>query len=68
MLERQNAPKLAYSINEACTALSLGRTTIYALIRADRLQVIRVCGRTLIPTASLNNLVSDSVNVQNTCN
>ena len=53
-----NIPKLAYSINEACKASSLGRTTIYAHIGAKRLQAVRVGGRTVIPAESLMALLS----------
>jgi excisionase family DNA binding protein len=51
-------PKLTYSIREACQASSLGRTTIYAHIAAGRLPVVKVGGRTLIPAASLQALIS----------
>ena len=52
-----NTPKLTYSINEACKASSLGRTTIYAHIGAKRLRAVRVGGRTLIPAESLMALL-----------
>lgn len=51
-------PKLAYSINEACAATSLGRTSIYAHIAAGRLRAVRVCGRTVIPADSLEALIA----------
>lgn len=49
--------KIAYSIKEACKATSLGRTTIYGHIAANRLRAVRVSGRTLIPAASLRALI-----------
>ena len=52
-----NTPKLTYSINEACKASSLGRTTIYAHIGAKRLRAVRVGGHTLIPAESLMALL-----------
>lgn len=52
-----NIPKLGYSINEACKASSLGRTTIYGHIRAKRLQAVRIGGRTVIPAESLMALL-----------
>ncbi len=48
-----NPEKLAYSIKEACKATSLSRTTIYSHIAAQRLQVVRIGGRTIIPAHSL---------------
>lgn len=48
---------LAYSIKDACTVSSLGRTTLYTHINAGRLKAIRVGGRTIIPAESLNSLL-----------
>ena len=56
--DQLNTPKIAYSINEACQATSLGRTTIYNHIAAGRLPVIRVGGRTIIPADALHAFVS----------
>lgn len=53
--------KLAYSIREACQASSLGRSTIYAHIAANRLRVTRVGGRTLIPADALHALIAGDV-------
>ena len=50
-------PRLAYSIREACEASSLGRTTIYAHIKAGRLKAVRVGARTIIPAHSLHALL-----------
>lgn len=52
------SPKLAYSIREACSASSLGRTTIYAHIAAGRLRAVRIGGRTVITAESLKDLVN----------
>ena len=52
------APKLGYSIREACQASSLGRTTIYSHIAAGRLRVTRVGGRTIIPAENLHALIA----------
>jgi excisionase family DNA binding protein len=55
--EKHDPPKLAYSIKEACEASSLGRTTLYALIAANRLRAVRIGGRTVIPAESLLKLI-----------
>ena len=62
MFTHKTKPKLAYSINEACDATSLGKTTIYSLIAASRLRAIRIGGRTVIPAYSLNALLDDDNN------
>jgi excisionase family DNA binding protein len=56
-ITRNDVPKVAYSIKEACRASSLGRSTIYNHIAAGRLRVNKVGGRTLIPADSLHQLV-----------
>jgi excisionase family DNA binding protein len=56
--DKPTPPKLSFSINEACQATSLGRTTIYSHIAAGRIPVIRVGGRTLIPADALRAFVS----------
>jgi len=56
--ETNDPPKIAYSIKEACKASSLGRTTLYAHIAANRLRAVRIGGRTLIPAESLHALIA----------
>ena len=56
--EKNEPPKIAYSIKEACKASSLGRTTIYSHISAGRLLARRIGGRTVIPAASLHALIA----------
>ncbi len=47
---------IAASINETAKALSLGRTSIYALIREGRLETARGC-RTLSRSKSICKLI-----------
>ncbi len=49
--------KLAYSITETAKALSLGRTSIYALIAEGRLEAFKLGTRTLIKAESIRRLV-----------
>ncbi len=48
------------SINEAAKALSLGRTSIYALIREGRLEAVKMGRRTLIKVESIRRLVDNA--------
>jgi excisionase family DNA binding protein len=48
---------IAISINGAAKALSLGRTSIYALIGEGRLETVKLGRRTLVKTASLHALI-----------
>ncbi|MGD9664081.1 MAG: helix-turn-helix domain-containing protein [Novosphingobium sp.] len=49
--------KLAYSINETARALSMGRTSIYAMIADGRLEAFKLGRRTLVKAESIRRLV-----------
>jgi excisionase family DNA binding protein len=49
---------LALSINDAAKALSLGRTSIYAMIADGRLETFKLGRRTLIRVESIRRLVA----------
>ena len=51
---------IATSVKEAAKALSLGRTSIYALINDGRLETVKLGRRTLIKIASIRALLSDA--------
>jgi excisionase family DNA binding protein len=53
--------RLAYSINETARALSLGRTSIYAMIADGRLEAFKLGRRTLIRAESIRRLVAGEV-------
>ena len=48
---------LALSITDTAKALSLGRTSIYAMIADGRLESFKLGRRTLIKTASIRRLI-----------
>lgn len=45
------------SINDTAKALSLGRTSIYALIHEGRLETVKLGRRTLVKIASIRRLL-----------
>ncbi len=62
MSENPNRPEpLAYRIPDACTALGLGRTSIYELIQQNKLRAIKIAGRTLIDAESMRALVASAI-------
>ena len=50
--------RLAYSINDTAKVLSLGRTSIYAMIADGRLEAFKLGRRTLIKAESVRRLVA----------
>jgi excisionase family DNA binding protein len=52
------APKLAFSILEACAALGISRPTYYELVKRGDLRPVKVNGRVLIPATELERLLS----------
>lgn len=49
--------RLAYSINDTAKTLSLGRTSIYAMIADGRLEAFKLGRRTLIKAESIRRLL-----------
>lgn len=49
---------IATSVKEAAKAMSLGRTSIYALIKEGRLHTVKLGRRTLIRVDSIHALLS----------
>jgi excisionase family DNA binding protein len=49
---------LAYSINETARALSLGRTSIYAMIADGRLEAVKLGRRRLVKAESVRRLIA----------
>ncbi|MFN9848416.1 MAG: helix-turn-helix domain-containing protein [Alphaproteobacteria bacterium] len=50
---------IATSINDTARALSLGRISVYALIREGRLETVKLGRRTLVRIASIRRLLDD---------
>ena len=50
--------QMAYSINDTAKALSLGRTSIYALIGDGRLEAFKLGRRTLVKAESIRRLIN----------
>jgi hypothetical protein len=52
--------KLAYSVPEACAAIGIGRSKLYALNRQGKLDLRRLGGRTYVTAASLVRLIEEA--------
>mgnify|MGYP001616622458 CR=1 FL=1 len=49
--------RLAYSISETARLLSMGRTSIYAMIASNRLETFKLGRRTLVRADSIRRLI-----------
>ena len=56
--KRDAAGKQAYRIDEACHCLGIGRTSLYALVKAGQLKLIKIAGRSLVPHSEIERLTS----------
>ncbi len=50
--------KLAHSIRNTAALLDCGRTTVYKLLAAQKLQAVKLGGRTLVLDASVRALLA----------
>lgn len=50
--------RFTYSINDTARALSVGRTTVYAMLADGRLEAVKLGRRTLIKAESIRRLVA----------
>ena len=48
------------SVADAAKALGIGRTSIYALIRDGRLEIVKLGRRTLVKVASIRRLLDQA--------
>ena len=49
--------KLLFRVNEACSLLGIGRTSLYKEIASGRLRTVRAAGRTLLARPDLEAYV-----------
>lgn len=55
-----NDNKLAFSVTEAAEALSVGRSTIFDLMKSGRLRRVKIGAKTVIPRSSLEALLAET--------
>lgn len=57
-MHTHETPKLAFTIPEACHAVGIGRSTMYKLIAAKRVETRKIGKRTIIPADALHALIA----------
>lgn len=58
MTQNQDIPKIAYSVDQAARALSIGRTKVFELLKAGQLRSIKIGSRTIIPAEGLQAMLA----------
>ena len=56
--EVSNAPKLLYTIAEACGALGVKKSTLYNLVSDGRLRMVKLGKLSMVPDDSIRALVA----------
>lgn len=51
---------IAISVIEAARRLSLGKSTVYRLAKAGKVRFVKIGGRTLVPVAELDRIITDA--------
>ena len=49
----------ARRVNDACRAIGIGRSTLYKLAADDKIKLVRILGRTLVPESEIERLVKE---------
>lgn len=58
MSDTHDTPPVLLTIEETCTALSLGRTTVHFLIKSGDIRAVRIGRRVLVPRDELERYVA----------
>lgn len=53
--------QVANTIAKTCERLSIGRTTLYELVKQGRLRTFKIGGKTLIPESEIYRLVAEQM-------
>ena len=57
-MQTETPVALAHQIPDACRRLGVGRTALYALLKAKELKAIKLGGRTVIPESELQRFIA----------
>ena len=60
----ESSAKKALSIKEACEAIGVGKTSLYALIKRGELQTLRIGRRHIVVQSSVDALIDRSATVR----
>lgn len=58
-MQTKDTGQLAYTVNEACRVLRLGRNTVSGLLASGRLRCVRVGRRIVIPRSAIELFLAE---------
>jgi hypothetical protein len=59
LAKARNDPRATRRIKDACDALSISRSTLYKLEALNKVRLVRILGRTLVPESEIERLSSE---------
>lgn len=57
----EKAEPLALRVKDFCQRIGISSSTFWVLVKSEKIRVIRVAGRTLIPFAEVERILSEGV-------
>jgi len=57
-LAKELPAKLSYTVKECCSAVGIGRSTLYRFIAGGQITPIKIGGRVVIPRAEVSKMLS----------
>jgi excisionase family DNA binding protein len=63
-IREQATTPAAFTVRDFCQALSISRSHLYSLVKQGRIRIVKVGGRTLVPSAELRRLLGPSGNAE----
>ncbi len=54
------SPALAYRVDDFARAIGLSRVTLYKMAKANKLKLIKIAGRTLVPASEAIRLLEEA--------
>jgi predicted DNA-binding transcriptional regulator AlpA len=52
--------RLAWRVNEFCTAVGISRTSFYELVKQDKIRTVIIAGRRLVPDSEVRRLLTEA--------
>lgn len=61
MVHIETAEPLALRVRDFCTRIGISPSTFWVLVKSEKIKVIRISGRTLVPFAEVERILAEGV-------